>query len=324
MKGMVLEKIGEPLVERDLPIPVPNANEVLIKVSTCGVCRTDQHIIDGELPERGLPRIPGHQIIGHIVSENKRWKKNTRVGVSWLAWVCQKCPFCLSGRENLCDHMQNTGWHVDGGYAEYCKAHEDFIFSLPEELSDIEVAPHMCAGTIGLRAFRLAGSCKSLGFFGFGASAHQLLQIAKAKGVRCFVFHRPGDTDGEHFAKQLGADWAGPSDKPAPELLDAAIVFASAGWLVPKALEAVNKGGRVVCAGIHMSDIPSFPYKILWQERTLTSVANLTRQDVSLFFLEAASTKIHATITEYPLHAANQALDDLRFSRLNGAAVLKI
>lgn len=332
MRAMVLERIGEPLVLKDVPCPVPGAHEVLIKVQACGVCRTDLHIVDGELPHPALPLIPGHQIVGVIKKlgdKAGRYKAGDRVGVPWLGGACHRCEFCLSERENLCDKAVYTGYMRNGGYAEYCTAHEDYVLKLPEDVGsggydDVHTAPLLCAGLIGYRAFRLAGPAKSIGFYGFGSSAHILIQAAKELGSEVYVFTRPGDEKTQAFARSLGAKWAGGSDELPPDLLDAAIIFAPVGALYPQALKAVKKGGKVVSAGIHMSDIPSFPYSLLWEERTMTSVANLTRQDGIDFMELVRKVPLELSVTVFPLEDANQALEAIRKGELEGSAVLKI
>lgn len=323
MRAMILEKIGSPLVLKELPIPTPKPNEVLIQVHTCGVCRTDLHIFDGELPNPKLPLILGHQIVGTIVDSTK-FKKGSRVGVPWLGWSCQACEFCLSGRENLCDKARYTGYAYDGGYAEYCIAHEDYIFPIPSNYDDLHAAPLLCAGLIGYRALRLAKSNKTIGFYGFGSSAHLLLQAAKAKGFDVYVFTRPGDKNKQEFAYSLGAKWAGGADDLPPLLLDAAIIFAPDGSLYPQALKAIKKGGKVISAGIHMSDIPSFPYALLWEERSMSSVANLTREDGHEFLKLVEEKPIQVKVTSFDLTEANQALSAIKSGTLDGSAVLKI
>lgn len=332
MRAMVLEKIGEPLVLKEVPCPVPGVHEVLIKVQVCGVCRTDLHIVDGELPHPVLPLIPGHQIVGVIEKLGEkvgRYKVGDRVGVPWLGGTCHSCEFCLSERENLCDKAVYTGYMRNGGYAEYCTAHEDYVLKLPEEddaggYDDVHTAPLLCAGLIGYRAFRLAAPAKSIGFYGFGSSAHILIQAIKKLGSEVYVFTRPGDKKTQAFARSLGAKWAGGSDELPPVLLDAAIIFAPVGALYPQALKVVKKGGKVVSAGIHMSDIPAFPYSLLWEERTMTSVANLTRQDGIDFMELVRKVPLELSITVFPLEDANQALEAIRKGELEGSAVLKV
>lgn len=327
MRAMVLEKIGHPLVLRDVPCPIPEPFEVLIKVHTCGVCRTDLHIIDGELPHPKLPLILGHQVVGIIDQLGKNTSKHkvgARVGVPWLGGCCHLCEFCMSGRENLCDKAVYTGYFRNGGYAEYCTAHEDFVLALPQEYDDLHTAPLLCAGLIGYRAFRLAGPTKTIGFYGFGSAAHLLIQVANALGREVYVFTRPGDEKTQLFARSLGAIWAGGSDQLPPVALDAALIFAPVGALYPQALKAIKKGGRVISAGIHMSDIPSFPYALLWEERSISSVANLTRQDGIDFMQLVRELHLQVTVTSFRLENANQALTAIRNGTIEGSAVLTI
>ncbi|HKJ33962.1 MAG TPA: zinc-dependent alcohol dehydrogenase family protein [Balneolales bacterium] len=327
MKAMVLEKPGQPLVEKDLPIPKPSDDQVLIKIHTCGVCRTDLHIVDGELTEPKLPLIPGHEIIGTIVDRGKnakRFKKGTRVGVPWLGHTCDHCYYCDHEMENLCDDAQFTGYQIDGGYAEYTVADEHFCFPIHDRFSDLQAAPLMCAGLIGYRSYSMTGDAKRIGFYGFGAAAHILIQLANYQNREIYAFTRPGDTKGQQFAKELGAVWAGGSDELPPEELDATIIFAPVGPLVPASLKAVRKAGIVVCAGIHMSDIPSFPYKLLWEERQVRSVANLTRKDGDEFLSLAPEVPVKTEVHSYPLSKANDALNDLRSGAFEGAAVLTV
>jgi propanol-preferring alcohol dehydrogenase len=295
-----------------------------LKVLACGICRTDLHVVDGELTEPKLPLIPGHQIVGSVVEteDNSRFKLGDRVGVPWLGWSCGQCRFCQFGQENLCDFAKYTGYQIDGGFADYCVADERFCFPIPPGYSDIQAAPLLCAGLIGYRSLRIAGDGKKLGFYGFGAAAHILVQVAKSQGREVYAFTREGDVAGQQFALGLGAVWAGSSSRPPPVTLDAAIIFAPIGALVPIALKAVAKGGIVVCAGIHMSDIPSFPYSILWNERSIRSVANLTRQDGYEFMELASRLRLQTEISLYPLEKTNEALDDLRNGRFQGAAVV--
>lgn len=326
MRAMILQKIKSPLVLEEIPEPIPQKGEVLIKVDACGVCRTDLHVYDGELAHPKLPLILGHQIVGKIAQLGEgaqRFKLGQRVGVPWLGHTCQKCQYCLSGRENLCDNALFTGYQLNGGYAEYCVADEHYAFLLPTSYSDTQVAPLLCAGLIGYRAYRMAGNVNSLGFYGFGSSAHLLAQVAVYEKKKVYAFTRPGDMKTQAFARSLGAVWAGGADEPPPAPLDAAIIFASAGELIPAALRTLKKGGVVVCAGIHMSDIPSFPYSILWEERKVCSVANLTRQDGVDFFELASKVSLHTQVTEYRIEDANQALDDLRSGKVQGSLVLK-
>ncbi|MDW7982850.1 MAG: zinc-dependent alcohol dehydrogenase family protein [Thermomicrobium sp.] len=325
MRAMVLERPRQPLVLRDLPIPRPGAGQVLLRVRACGVCRTDLHIVDGELPHPTLPLVLGHQIVGEVVQRGpgaERFVDGQRVGVPWLGWTCGTCRFCTSERENLCDHARFTGYTLDGGFAEYAVADERYCFPIPEGYPDEQAAPLLCAGLIGYRALRLAGAASRLGFYGFGAAAHILTQVAVWQGRAVYAFTRPGDREGQAFARSLGAVWAGGSDELPPERLDAALLFAPVGALVPQALRALEKGGVVVCAGIHMSDIPSFPYALLWEERVVRSVANLTRRDGEEFLALAPQVPVRTEVQRYPLEAANQALEDLRAGRVRGAAVL--
>lgn len=327
MRAMVLEKIGQPLVLREVPCPAPAPSEVLIKIHTCGVCRTDLHVADGDLPHPKLPLILGHQVVGVIqtVGDNvTKHRVGDRVGVPWLGGCCHLCEFCVSGKENLCDQAIYTGYLRDGGYAEYCTAHEDFILTLPHNYDDLQMAPILCAGLIGYRALRLAESKKTIGFYGFGSSAHILIQVATALGQDVYVFTRPGDVEKQRFAYSLGAKWVGGSDQLPNIALDAAIIFAPVGALYPLALKAVKKGGKVVSAGIHMSNIPSFPYALLWEERCMTSVANLTRQDGIDFLKLIGATPIQVAVNPFPLIEANQALSAIRDGGLDGSAVLKI
>lgn len=327
MRAMVLERQREPLRAAELPDPRPGSGQVLISVVACGVCRTDLHIVDGDLTKPKLPLVPGHQIVGAVVGAGEgaeRFALGDRVGVPWLGWTCGECRYCASGRENLCDRARFTGYDVDGGYTELAVADERFCFPIPEGYPDEQAAPLLCAGLIGYRALRLVGDAERIGFYGFGASAHILCQVAVHQGRRVFAFTREGDEEGQAFARELGAEWAGSSDGPAPEELDGAIVFAPVGALMPAALRASAKGARIVSAGIHMSDIPTFPYEILWGERTLGSVANLTRRDGEEFMELAPRVPVRTKVEVYPLTEANQALDDIRSGRLRGAAVLDI
>jgi alcohol dehydrogenase, propanol-preferring len=326
MRAMTLAAARQPLRLEERPQrPRPGPHEVLIRVHACGVCRTDLHIVDGELPDAKLPLVPGHEIVGRVVAigpEVERLKTGDRVGVPWLGWTCGQCEYCLSGRENLCIRARFTGHHIDGGYAEYTVANERYCFPLPGDLDDVAAAPLLCAGLIGYRALTLAGDARRLGLYGFGAAAHIAVQVARHRGQRVFAFTKPGDGEGQDFARSLGAVWAGGSDALPPEPLDAALIFAPVGALVPMALAATAKGGTVVCAGIHMSDIPRFPYRILWEERVLRSVANLTRRDGEEFLALAPKVPVRTVTTPYPLTAANEALAALREGRLEGAAVL--
>ncbi len=325
MRAMTLQKPGRPLELVQCEPRTLQEGEIRIAVAACGVCRTDLHVVDGELTELKLPIVPGHEIVGRIVELGRGvtgFKIGDRVGVPWLGWVCGKCEFCLRGEENLCPFARFTGYQIDGGYADETVADARFVFPLPGNYSDEEAAPLLCAGLIGWRCLQAAGEAPRLGLFGFGAAAHIVTQVARARGQRVFAFVRSGDDKAKDFARRMGAVWTGDSVMPAPEQLDAAIIFAPAGELVPAALRAVRPGGTVVCGGIHMSDIPSFPYEILWRERAVRSVANLTRRDGEEFLAFAATTKIHMTTKRYALPDANLALDDLRSGRLTGAAVL--
>jgi len=327
MRAMVLDNPGEALQLRDIPKPTPSAGEVLIKVHACGVCRTDLHVVDGDLTEPALPIVPGHQIIGTVAAIGNGVSSlatGQRVGVPWLGGSCGECRYCRSERENLCDHARYTGYQINGGFAEYCVADAHFCFPIPEEYPDLQAAPLLCAGLIGYRSLRMAGDGHRLGFYGFGAAAHILIQVARFEGHEVYAFTRPGDTNSQAFAKKLGAVWAKGSDQVPDEPLDAAIIFAPVGDLVPAALKAVAKGGIVVCAGIHMSDIPSFPYSILWEERVLRSVANLTRRDGEEFLALAPMVPVKTEIHPYPLEKAGDALDDLRAGRFDGAAVIVV
>ncbi len=325
MRAMVLEHAGDSLQLQDLPPPEPGPGQLLIEVTACGVCRTDLHVVDGELTEPKLPLVPGHEIVGRVVAQGAgaaRHAIGTRVGVPWLGYTCGHCLYCGSGRENLCDAPGFTGYTIDGGYAEVTVADQDYCFALPEGLDDAHAAPLLCAGLIGHRALRLAGPARRLGLYGFGAAAHLVAQVARFESREVYAFVRPGDEAAAAFARDMGCRWAGPSDRPGPVPLDAAILFAPVGALVPAALESVAKGGRVVAAGIHMSDIPSFPYRILWEERQLLSVANLTRADAEDFLALVPKVPIRTEIEPLPLAEANQALDRLRAGDTRGAAVL--
>jgi alcohol dehydrogenase, propanol-preferring len=325
MHAMVLERAQTPLLLQERPIPRPGPGEILVEIAACGVCRTDLHVVEGELPNPKLPIVPGHEIVGRISAMGAGiagLAAGERVGVPWLGATCGVCPYCRSGRENLCDTPLFTGYTRDGGYATHTIADARFCFALPEGLDAAEAAPLMCAGLIGWRSYRMAGSGTSLGLYGFGAAAHILAQVATRQGRHVYAFTRPGDSASQDFARSLGTVWAGGSDESPPELLDAAIIFAPVGALVPAALATVKKGGRVVCGGIHMSDIPRFPYRLLWEERELVSVANLTRQDAREFLAIAPQAGIKMQVTRYPLSQANDALADLRQGRLEGAAVL--
>jgi propanol-preferring alcohol dehydrogenase len=325
MRAMVLESPRTPLILRARPVPVPGKGELLVAVAACGVCRTDLHVVDGDLTEPKLPIVPGHEIVGRVAAIGASvsgFAVGERVGVPWLGATCGACPYCRSGRENLCDHPLFTGYTRDGGFATHTIADARYCFPLGEAGDDAEIAPWLCAGLIGWRSYRLAGEGAALGLYGFGAAAHILVQVARWQGRRVFAFTRSGDTAAQDFARSLGVVWAGGSEELPPELLDAAIIFAPVGALVPAALKAVKKGGRVVCGGIHMSDIPRFPYSLLWEERQVLSVANLTREDAREFLAVAPEAGVHAEVTRYPLARANDALSDLREGRLQGAAVL--
>ncbi len=326
MRAMILDGARHALRLDERASPAaPGGREVLIKVHACGVCRTDLHIVDGELTQPKLPLIPGHEIIGSIVALGagvEQRRVGERVGVPWLGWACGACVYCRTGRENLCGAARFTGYQIDGGYAEYAVADERFCFPVPSGFADAAAAPLMCAGLIGYRALRIAGDAPKLGLYGFGAAAHIAVQVARHRGQRVFAFTKPGDAAGQAFARQLGAAWAGGSDANPPEPLDAAIIFAPVGALVPAALAATAKGGTVVCAGIHMSDIPAFPYRLLWEERVVRSVANLTRRDGEEFLAIAAQVPVRTAVEEFPLAAANEALTRLREGRIEGAAVL--
>jgi alcohol dehydrogenase, propanol-preferring len=322
MRAMVLERQGEPLRLADLPEPQPGRGQALIRVSACGICRTDLHIVDGELTEPKLPLVPGHQIVGTVAGGGERFAEGQRVGVPWLGWTDGTCRYCRSGRENLCDRARFTGCDIDGGYAEWTVADERFCFPLPEGYEDLQVAPLLCAGLIGHRTLRLAGEGERLGIYGFGAAAHIVCQVARHEGRRVFAFTRADDEAAQAFALELGAEWAGDALGPPPEELDAALIFAPAGELVPAALRAVTKGGTVVCGGIHMSDIPSMPYELLWGERVLRSVANLTRADAEEFLGLAPQVPVRTEVERFPLEQANDALDRLRSGTLRGAAVI--
>lgn len=327
MRAMLLEKPGAPLVSRIVPRPAPGPHQLRIAVRACAVCRTDLHVVDGDLADPKLPLILGHEIVGTVdaVGEGvSRFLAGQRVGVPWLGWTCGECAYCSSERENLCARARFTGYHIDGGYAEYTIADERYCFPIPDAYDDAEAAPLLCAGLIGYRSYRATGRAARLGLYGFGAAAHLIAQLAVHEGRRVFAFTRPGDAVGQAFARTLGAEWAGGSDDAPPEPLDAAIIFAPAGALVPAALRTVAKGGTVVCAGIHMSDIPSFPYEVLWGERVVRSVANLTRRDGEEFFQLAPAVPVRTWVTEYPLADANRALDDLRNGNVQGAAVLVV
>jgi len=325
MKAMVLERPGEPLVMRELETPRPRAGEVLVEVAACAVCRTDLHVVDGDLPPHKLPLIPGHEIVGRIAALGdsvRNLKIGDRIGIPWLGHTCGACHFCATDRENLCDAPGFTGYDIDGGFATHTVADARYCFALPETYDDVHAAPLLCAGLIGYRSLAMCGSARRLGIYGFGAAAHIIAQVALAEGRRIFAFTRPDDSDAQHFALSLGATWAGGSDETPPEPLEAAIVFAPIGSLVPAALRATEKGGTVVLGGIHMSPIPQMPYEILWGERVVRSVANLTREDGRRFMQLAAHVPIETTVEPMPLSEANTALARLREGRLTGAAVL--
>lgn len=324
---MLLEQQRQPLVLREVPRPIPERGQVLIKVHVCGVCRTDLHIVDGDLTEPKLPLIIGHQVVGLIeeVGEGvSSLRIGQRIGVPWLNHSCQQCGFCHAGKENLCDKSTYTGYQLDGGYAEYCIANEQFCLPIPAAYSDIQAAPLLCAGMIGYRSYRMTGDAQKIAFYGFGASAHILLQLAHFEGKEVYAFTRQGDIQAQQLAKKLGAVWVGHSGETPPHPFEAAIIFAPVGCLVPEALAHLQKGGRVVCAGIHMSDIPSFPYSILWGERSICSVANLTRRDGLEFLAIAPQVPIITEVTTYPLEDANRALSDLREGRISGSAVITV
>jgi len=325
MRAQVLTAAGRPLAVAELPAPHPGPQQLLIAVRACAVCRTDLHVVDGELPDPKLPRVPGHEIIGIVVEKGEsvdRFALGDRVGVPWLGWTCGVCEYCRSGRENLCARARFTGYQIDGGYAKLTVADRRYCFAIDGRYGDVEAAPLMCAGLIGYRTLRMAGDARLIGIYGFGAAAHIVAQVIRHQGRRLFAFTRPGDVAAQDFARSLGAEWAGGSDEQPPEPLDAALIFAPVGTLVPAALVATKKGGTVVSGGIHMSDIPSFPYRILWEERVLRSVANLTRRDAEEFLALAPEAGIRTETVTYPLAGANQALADLRNGALQGAAVL--
>lgn len=325
MKAMQLDAPHEPLKAVERTSPALGPHDVRVKVSACAVCRTDLHVVDGELPDPKLPIIPGHEIVGHVIecgTDVSGLHIGMRVGVPWLGWTCGTCTYCRNGEENLCPHARFTGYQIDGGFAEETVADARYVFALPLSYDDREVAPLLCAGLIGWRSWKAAGNGKRLGIYGFGAAAHIVVQVARIMGQDVYAFVRPGDETAAAFARRMGAVWAGSSDGTAPEPLDAAIIFAPVGALVPQALRAVRPGGRVVCGGIHMSDIPAFPYAILWGERTIRSIANLTRKDAEEFLAFADAHKLHTVTVPYPLAEANAALADLRTGSISGAAVL--
>lgn len=318
---------GRPLQKEDWPVPVPGDGQILVQVAACAVCRTDLHIIDGELPDPQLPLVMGHEVVGRVQGlgpQAQSFSIGDRVGIPWLAWTCGSCPFCRAGRENLCEDARFTGYTVNGGYAEFALADERFAVRIPERYDDASAAPLLCAGLIGYRSLAKAGNAGRVGMYGFGAAAHIIAQIAGSEGREVFAFTRPGDTEAQGFARSLGCAWAGDSDSAPPELLDAAIIFAPVGSLVPLALAATRRGGTVVCGGIHMSDIPRFPYELLWGERQVTSVANLTRTDADAFMRVAAKVRIEIRVHRFCLSEANQTLDRLRSGGIEGAAVLMV
>jgi alcohol dehydrogenase, propanol-preferring len=326
MRAMVLESPGQPLVERELPVPEPRSDQVLVKVAACGVCRTDLHVVDGELPSPKLPLVPGHEIVGTVVSTGSgagSFRPGDRIGIPWLGYTCGRCRYCLKGQENLCDHPLFTGYTIDGGYAEYTVADHRYCFRLPQVYTDAEAAPLLCAGLIGYRSYRMmTEDAQHLGIYGFGAAAHIIAQVAAHQGKEIYAFTKPGDAEGQAFARRLGAVWTGGSLDRPPVALDAAIIFAPVGSLVVEALKSTAKGGTVICAGIHMSDIPAFPYYLLWEERKILSVANLTRQDGDEFLALAPEVPVTTETEVFPLNEANEALDRLRAGRIQGAAVL--
>jgi len=325
MRAMVLHAPGEPLRAENRPVPRPGPEGVLLRVLACGICRTDLHVVDGELSEPRLPLVPGHQIVGEVVACGASvggFAAGERIGVPWLGGSCGDCDFCRAGEENLCDRAVYTGYQVDGGFAQYCVADARYCFPIPPGFDSVQAAPLLCAGLIGYRSYRPARAARRIGFYGFGAAAHILVQVARHHGQEVYAFTRPGDREAQDFARRLGAVWAGDSSAAAPVALDAAIIFAPDGELVPRALRAVRKGGRVICAGIHMSDIPSFPYADLWGERHIESVANLTRRDGEEFLPLAAALPVHTEVHRYALADVNRALDDLRAGRFTGAAVV--
>jgi propanol-preferring alcohol dehydrogenase len=322
---MVLDSPRKRLEPSELPEPEAGRGQLLLQVLACGVCRTDLHVMDGDLPEPKLPLVLGHELVGRVIERGPRAERfviGDRVGVPWLGWTCGICPYCRAGRENLCDAARFTGYHIDGGFAQMAVADERFCFAIPDSYSDLEAAPLLCAGLIGYRSLMAAGDARRLGLYGFGAAAHLVAQLAVHQGRQVYAFTRPGDDEAQEFARQMGAVWAGGSDVSAPEPLDAAILYAPVGALIPLALQSVAKGGTVVCAGIHMSDIPAFPYDLLWGERLIRSVANLTHRDGEEFLRLAPSVPIRATVERFPLSSANEALTRLREGRLRGAAVL--
>jgi propanol-preferring alcohol dehydrogenase len=325
MRAMVLEDDKPILREKDVPLPVAGDGRILVRVCACAVCRTDLHVLDRELAHPKLPLVPGHEVVGRVVEAGpgaERYRTGDRVGIPWLGWTCGECRYCRAGRENLCEKARFTGYTLDGGYADYIAADERFCFPIPDRYTDEHAAPLLCAGLIGYRCLVKAGEAQRLGIYGFGAAAHILIQVARHQGRKVYAFTRPGNTKSQDFARSLGAEWAGDAGTEPPEQLDAAIIFAPSGELVPQALKALARGGTVVCGGIHMSDLPSFPYELLWQERTICSVANLTRRDGEDFMALAARVPIETSIQTFPLAEANEALASLRAGKLQGAAVL--
>lgn len=325
MRAMRLHQAGRALLAEEIPAPQPGPGQLLVRVSACAVCRTDLHIVDGELPEPKLPLVPGHEIVGRVEELGggvENFRVGDRLGIPWLGWTCGECEYCVSGRENLCERARFTGYTIDGGYAEFRVADARFVFRIPPAFEDVSAAPLLCAGLIGYRSLRKAGDAKRLGIYGFGAAAHLVAQVALFEGREVFAFTRPGDAEGQQFARDLGIGWAGDSNQMPPDRLDAALIFAPVGSLVPVALRALKRGGIVVCGGIHMSDIPAFPYRDLWHERTICSVANLTRRDGEEFLEIAAKIPIRTETRTFPLAQANEALAALRSGKLRGAAVL--
>jgi propanol-preferring alcohol dehydrogenase len=325
MHAMRLHSNSQPLAWDEVPVSAPGPGQLLVKVAACAVCRTDLHVIDGELPNPKLPLIPGHEVVGRVEAvgvEVNNFRIGDRVGIPWLGWTCGECEYCRSARENLCERARFTGYTIDGGYAEFTAAEARFAFRIPDAFDDVSAAPLLCAGLIGYRSLRKAGDAKRLGLYGFGAAAHIVAQVARYEGRDVFAFTRPGDGDAQEFARSLGAIWAGGSDETPPQELDAAIIFAPIGSLVPAALRVLRRGGRVVCGGIHMTDIPAFPYRDLWHERTICSVANLTRRDAEEFLALAPRVPIRTETQTFPLERANEALEALRSGKLRGAAVL--
>ena len=326
MRAMAVTRPGSHMVDAvEFDTPVPGPTEILVRVLACGVCRTDLHVVEGDLTDAANPIVPGHEIVGRVEQRGSRvtgFEPGTRIGIPWLGWSCGECEFCLAGRENLCRRARYTGYQINGGYAEYTIADARFCFPLPDRYDDPHATPLLCAGLIGYRAYRMGGLGRRLGMYGFGAAAHVITQVAVHEGREVYAFVSPGDDRAMRFARQVGATWAGPSNEPPPVPLDTALIFAPVGRLVPEALSRTTPGGVVVCAGIHMSDIPSFPYRLLWEERIIRSVANLTRRDAEEFLALAADVPLHTHIQTYPLADANRALDDLRAGRLSGAAVL--